>query len=306
MEPNPAGAASGAPSPSQQPYGEVFDRGYQHYAGVRAGRSHAIQALIWYSVKRGLGIKKKWTAKIIPAALYFFAFIPAIVVVGVLSFVPAGTNLSYPFLTDFIRFALLVFAASTAAEMLCDDRRENVLSLYFSRAITRVDYLVAKVAALAILTGTIAFGPPFLLFLGKTLLAPNPISYFGHHAGDLGRIIVYAVLIASYFSAIGLSVAAYTNRKGVATAIFIGGIIIIGGLSNALYAALNASSRKYLLLVSPFDLVQAISRWLFSAQRERNESLGGVQLSGLLMVAGVLIAIAIASLIMYRRYLADE
>ena len=305
MDANPAGAAR-ASLPAQQPYGEVFDRGYQHYDGVRAGRSHAIQALIWYSVKRGLGIKKKWTAKIIPAALYFFAYIPAIVVVGVLSFVPAGTTLSYPFLTDFIRFALLVFAASTAAEMLCDDRRENVLSLYFSRAITRVDYLLAKVAALAILTGSIAFGPLLLLFLGKTLLADNPISYFGHHAGDLGRVIVFAVLISAYFSAIGLSVAAYSNRKGVATAIFIGGVIIVGGLANALFHALNASSRKYLLLLSPFDLTQSISRWLFNAARERDESLGAVQLSGPLMVAGVLLAVVVASFIMYRRYLADE
>jgi ABC-2 type transport system permease protein len=303
MDANPARA--GAPMPAQ-PYGEVFDRGYQHYDGVRAGRSHAIQALIWYSVKRGLGIKKKWTAKIIPAALYVFAYIPAIVVVGVLSFVPAGTDLSYPFLNQFIRFALLVFAAATAAEMLCDDRRENVLSLYFSRAITRVDYLAAKVAALAILTGTIALGPPLLLFLGKTFLADNPISYFGHHVGDLGRVVAFALLISAYFSAIGLSVAAYTNRKGVATAIFIGGMIIIGGLANALYAALDTSARKYLLLVSPFDLVESISHWLFNDDRPANESLGAAQLSGGLMVAGVLVAVAIASFIMYRRYLADE
>jgi ABC-2 type transport system permease protein len=300
MDANPAGA------PAAQPYGEVFDRGYQHYDGVRAGRSHAIQALVWYSVKRGLGIKKKWTAKIIPAALYLFAFIPAIVVVGVLSFVPAGTDLSYPFLTDFIRFALLVFAAATAAEMLCDDRRENVLSLYFSRAITRADYLGAKVGALAILTGTIALGPPLLLFLGKTFLADNPISYFGHHADDLGRVIVYALLVSAYFSAIGLGVAAYTNRKGVATAIYIGGMIIIGGLANALYAALDGGARKYLLLVSPFDLAQSLSRWLFNGERPNDESLGGVQLSGPLMVAGVLLAVALASVIMYQRYLADE
>src|SRR5689334_13840217 len=46
-------------------YGEVFDRGYKHYDGPRLGRNHARRALIGYSVKRAMGIKKSWTAKII-------------------------------------------------------------------------------------------------------------------------------------------------------------------------------------------------------------------------------------------------
>ncbi len=53
-------------------YGEIYDRGYQHYLGQRLGRQHAIWALILYSIKRAMGIKKSWTAKVIPFILYLF------------------------------------------------------------------------------------------------------------------------------------------------------------------------------------------------------------------------------------------
>src|SRR6188508_349886 len=60
-------------------YGEVFDRGYKHYDGPRLGRNHARRALVGYSVKRAMGIKKSWTAKVIPIFLYIAALMPVII-----------------------------------------------------------------------------------------------------------------------------------------------------------------------------------------------------------------------------------
>ena len=59
--------ATDQPPTQPQPYGEVFDRGYQHYTGERLGRSYAVRRLIIFSIRGGLGIKKRWTAKILPA-----------------------------------------------------------------------------------------------------------------------------------------------------------------------------------------------------------------------------------------------
>ena len=47
-------------------YGEVYDRGYKHYEGERLGRRQAFRALTRYSISRSLGIRKRWTAKIVP------------------------------------------------------------------------------------------------------------------------------------------------------------------------------------------------------------------------------------------------
>src|SRR5215217_9117311 len=68
VAPNLPVPSAGTTEPSR--YGEIFDRGYKHYDGPRLGRRGAFFALIRYSMKRALGIKKSWTAKIIPIFLY--------------------------------------------------------------------------------------------------------------------------------------------------------------------------------------------------------------------------------------------
>lgn len=284
-----------------QPYGEVYDLGYRHYEGERQGRAHAVRALIIYSMKRGLGIRKRWTSKIIPALLYVAAYAPALIVAGILAFLPDQVDFGYGDLAGFISTALLIFAAGLAPEMLSDDRRENVLALYFSRAITRADYLLAKVAAMGILMATIAFGPMLLLFIARVLLADSPISYFGDHVGDLGRIAAWGAIVCVYYTAIGLAIAALVDRKGIASAVFIGGIFLVAAVANALFQATSGTLRDYLVLISPLDLIDAITEWI----------LGGAagdmaNLKGPVYLVGVAAVIVVAALIMYRRYLAEE
>lgn len=267
-----------------------------------------MQALVLYSIKRGLGIKKKWTAKITPIILYMAAFIPAIIVAGILAFVGDQVDFDYDDLCNFIEFTLLIYAAALAPEMLCDDRRENVLSLYFSRALTRVDYLLAKVIAMAVLMGTIAFGPLLLLWFAKILQANDPVAYTFDHLGDLGRIFVYGTLVSAFFAAIGLGVAAYTNRKGIATGIIIGGIIFMTALANALFEAVDGDARRFLLFVSPMDIVRALSLWLFGDMNGPNVNIviAESDMPGITLAAAVLIVVAISAAVMYRRYLTEE
>jgi ABC-2 type transport system permease protein len=284
-----------------QPYGEIYDLGYQHYTGNRLGRSHAIRALTLYSIKRGLGIKKRWTSKIMPVLLYTAAFLPAVIVSGILAFAPSGLTFNYHNLQGLVGIVLLIFAAALAPEMLSDDRRENVLSLYFSRAITRLDYLMSKLLAMAVLMGTMALGPPFLLYVANVLLAGDPISYFFDHLGDAGRIIANGALAATFLSAIALSVAAYTNRKGIATGLIIGGAFVLNGIALALHNALDEGLREYVIFISPPDLVEATSAWIFDASPPRLADLAGGFYAGAMVVV-----IGLAAGVMYRRYLDED
>lgn len=288
-------------SNTPQPYGEVYDLGYQHYSGERLGRSHAIRALTVYSIKRGLGIKKKWTSKIMPVLLYTAAFVPAIIVAGILAFAPSGVTFNYHNLHEIVGVVLLIFAAALAPEMLCDDRRENVISLYFARSITRFDYLSSKLLAMAILMGTIAYGPALLLFLARVFLAGDPIGYFFDHLGDLGRIAVNGALAATFLAAIGLSVASFTNRKGVATGLFIGGAFVLIGIAEALFNAIESDVRNVVIFLSPISLIDATSAWIFDATQEPI-----AQLSGIYYAGAMLVVIGLAAGIMYRRYLSED
>lgn len=291
-----------------QPYGEIFDRGYQHYDGERRGRGYAVWRLLLYSIKRGLGIKKRWTAKIIPIFLYAIAYLPAVIIVALLAFIPVEEfdGLGFDTLYDSLEFSILIFAAALAPEMLCDDRRERTLQLYFSRPITRSDYLFAKVGAMGFLMGTIIFGPPLLLFLGLTFSADSPISYLGDHIGDPLKILSYGLLASAFFAAVGLGAATFTTRKGVVGAVVIVGVLLSTAIANAFFEALDTQSwRGYLVLLSPFDFLQALRLWLFRSN-DVNRMADASDVPGLVLLAWVVVIVAGAVALMYRTYLTEE
>ena len=285
---------------------QVFDRGYRHYEGAREGRTHAIRALIGYSIKRGLGVKKRWTAKIIPILVYGFAFFPVLIIVGIRAFIgAAASGFGYQSLYDLLATVLLVFAAATAPEMLCDDRRQRVLPLYFSRAISRGDYLLAKLGALGILMATVSLLPALILFLGVTFLANSPLSYFAHHSADLLRILAAGSLLSIFFASIGLVVASFTDRKSVAAAVYIGAIVLVSGLVAALFEAVNAGWHRYLLLLSPMAIPQYLTSWIFGTKLS-GDSAAQAHIAGAWYLVSVAVVVIVCSFVVYRQYLRDE
>jgi ABC-2 type transport system permease protein len=246
-------------------YGEVFDRGYKHYDGPRLGRGHAFSALIRYSIKRALGIKKSWTAKVIPILLYVAVALPVVISLGIRAFLPTAEVLDYPDFFPFIFIIEGIFVAMVAPEMLCGDRRENVLPLYFSRAITRLDYLLAKLIATAVLTLTMSLIPAIILWIGRQLLDDSPLAAMRDHLGDLGRIFVAGGMIALYLGAIGLLVSSFTGRKSIAVAIIVLGFLLATSLAFALASAIsNDQIKRYLIFLSPTDTISAFVNRLFA------------------------------------------
>lgn len=252
-------------------YGEVFDRGYQHYEGARHGRPGSVWALARFSMARAMGLKKSWTAKVIPILVYTGAAITAVIPIGIESF--TGQNvMPYDQFFTIIFLLIGVFVATIAPEMLCGDRRENVLSLYFSRPITRLDYVLGKLLATALLTLTVTFVPAFVLWLGRNLLADSPLSSLGNNLDDLGRIAVAGVLIAGFLGAGGLMIASFTGRKAIAVAVTIVGFLVLETLANTLLQVVPDRWQNPVVLLSPTNTVTAFLTRLF----ERTAEAGGV------------------------------
>lgn len=282
-------------------YGEIYDRGYRHYDGERLGRRHAIWALVVYSMKRALGIKKGIGAKIIPILLYVTVGIAVIVDIGVRAFLPDASVFTYPGFFAFIFVIEGIFVATIAPELLCGDRRENVLALYFSRAITRADYLVAKLGAAALLTMTICLIPAAILWLFRQLLADAPLSAIRDNVGDLGRIAVAGALIAAYLGAIGLLISSFTGRKSIAVAIIVLGFLIAEALTQALYYAIGGGDdARYVLFMSPSITTAGLVSQLFD--------ISGPDLDFPLWTIGaeMMGVIVLACGVMYLRYVPDE
>lgn len=277
-------------------YGEVFDRGYQRYEGQRLGRRHAIWALTRYSMKRGMGIKKNWTAKIVPFLIYAAAALTALTPVGIEGFTRQQT-VTYDLFFEWLYVLEGIFVATIAPELLCGDRRENVLSLYFSRAITRLDYLNSKIAAVGLLTMTITFIPAFVLWLGRQLLADAPLAAMWEHLPDLGRLFLVGTLIALYIGTGGLMISSFTGRKSIAVAIIILGFFMLESLVGVLQFALEGNEAgNYIALLSPTLLTGGLVTGLFAS--DMSDLSFSWWVYGLVMVGVVLVSYAV----MYRRY----
>lgn len=291
----------------EQPYGEIFDRGYQHYSGPRMGRSYAVRRLTIHSIRRGLGIKKRWTAKIMPVILYGLAYAPALIIVALLAFIPVDEfdGLGVDSLYGVLETVILVYAAALAPEMLCDDRRQGTLQLYFARPLTRLDYLSAKILAMGLLMSTVIFGPPLLLFLGLAMTGESPISYVFDNFTDLLKIGSYGLLVSAFYAAIALTISLFTTRKGVAAAILIVGVILVSSIVNAFYSAIDSDWRGYLVFLSPFDFIDGLRRWIFQNSTQ-NRMVETAEVPELLLGVWLLAVVALAVVLMQRSYLREE
>lgn len=288
-------------------YGEIYDRGYQHYLGKRLGRQHAIWALVTYSMKRAMGIKKSWTAKVIPFILYLAAIGTVLIVIGIEAFIRSTGNLAmtYPEYFFFIYLLEGAFVATVAPEMLCGDRRENVLALYFSRAISRLDYVLAKLLAIAILTMTISVLPVVILWLFRQLMADEPLTALTSNVDDLGRVVLMGTLIAFYLGCGGLVISSFTGRKSIATAIIFIGYAVLEGFVNAMIEAVDSSRLKdTLALVSPVRLLGGLAEKLFGVFDPRSEGHSGYSPS--IYVAAALGTIVVGIAIMVWRYVPED
>jgi ABC-2 type transport system permease protein len=292
------------PAPSSE--GQVFRRRYERYTGVRQGRARSYSAVIFHSWRRALGIRRKWTSKILPIILYAAAFIPVIGFIAVPAIVGVeGFQFDASNLLSTLSLILLVFAAAASPEMLCDDRRENVLPLYYSRGMTRWDYLAAKLLALSGIMLSVSLFPALLLFLGNTFLQDQPIDYLTSNWDEIPRILITALLLSLFFAAIGLAVASMTERKGIASAIIIGIFLAGTAIATGLYEAIDEEWSQLFVLVAPAEVPEGIVLWVFDDAPSTTLAVrSGIDPEWFL--ASVAAFTLLSAVVLYRRYLRED
>ena len=219
----------------------VHDIRYRRDDGPRTGRRAAVWSFARWSMKRALGAGMDWRGKIGPIVVALAAFGPALVLIGLRALFADAIN--FDLLTEQIGFdayagivgvVVLMFVAIIAPRLLCADRRDRVLPLYFSTAVSRREYLGAKLLSAFILILFVVTVPVLTLFLGNVLFAVHPLGYFQDHAADIWRIIVGGTLMALYWTPFGLALASLTGRVAFAVAGLVATVIGSATLAGAL------------------------------------------------------------------------
>ncbi|MYA50535.1 MAG: ABC transporter permease subunit [Chloroflexi bacterium] len=220
---------------------EVFDLGYQRYTGPREGRTRARLALFDNGVRTVLGIGRGGRAKILPVGLFLAVITPAVVFVTILAFLDpiAGDDASQfiPGPADYysvVSVILIIFGAIMAPELLCPDRRDNVLPLYLVRPLTSNDYLIARFLAFFAIVLVLVYAGQIVLQAGLILTASDQVDYIRDNWQDVPRILFMGVLIATFISVGPLAVAAFTTRRAYAAAFIIAAWLLLNSISDGL------------------------------------------------------------------------
>ncbi|HTL24392.1 MAG TPA: hypothetical protein VL281_10220 [Mycobacteriales bacterium] len=276
------------PDPSAK--GVIHDLGYRHYEGERLGRAQIVRALYVDSAKGAFGIGRSAKSKVMPMLVLGAICLPAVIVAVVASVthldrLPGGYT-SYLVKTQAL---IMVFVAGQAPASVSRDLRFHVMSLYFSRPLQRVDYVAAKLAALATAVFVLCALPLTILFAGA-LLAKLPLS---EQLPDFSRSVGGAVLLALVLAGIGLVIAAITPRRGLGVAAIITVLAVLAGVHGIVQGIAteqgNDSVAGYAGLLSPFSLVHGVQHSTLGADTVYPASPPGML--GAWVFAAVLVAV---------------
>jgi ABC-2 type transport system permease protein len=288
--------------------GAVYDRGYRPYDGRRGRRGAAIVALYKASIRRALGLRRSWRQKVAPFVLLGVVTIPAIVNVGV-GYVTRNdlfdrrvAIITYREYVG-VSSALLLFVALTAPDVICPDRRQHVLPLLFARPMTGVDYVTAKLAAIASIVFAFSFLPQVVLFVGNMFVSNRALNYFTGHLDVLWKVPIACAILALYYAVIGVAISSLSDRRIVAGASIIGLFLVTSIASAALVPPdfrFNGGSAGALvnLLRIPLQLRDLV----FLGHIDVESPLNGVPNGGLYAVIVYVAVVLVGIGILLRRY----
>ena len=248
----------------EQAAGSIYDLGYRNYEGVRLGRRHAITSVYTHSLRGAFGLGRHTSSKIIPFGLAIVALLPAVVQVGFNSLAHEVVDVFRPEdYYEFIQWPLALFAAAVAPELVGRDQRNNTLSLYFSRALLRSDYVLAKVASLATALLVLTLVPQTVVFLGESLASDDSAGYLRDNWRDVAPIVASAAMLSLFMASVALAIGSQTSRWPLASGGVIAYFAITFVVASILVQTLDTGPPRYSLLLSGFHLIRGFTLWPF-------------------------------------------
>ncbi|MDO5697011.1 MAG: hypothetical protein Q4G51_03445 [Dermatophilus congolensis] len=228
-----------APAPSTPPTGNggatsvIHDLGYRGYDGPRRSNGAIAWSLFLSGLAHSYGIGRVGKAKFRPFALLGAYLIPAMVMIGVLSF---GVMNELPTrLVDYAaQMSLLVsiFAAAQAPVLFSRDLQHRSIVLYLARPLPTRLFALMRYLSMTVAVWLFMLAPVLLLYFGGMLTGVDPASLHP----QLALSLLTTLLASAAISALTGVVSAWTVRPGLAVVASIGVLIVGNGLVSIVQA----------------------------------------------------------------------
>ena len=309
----PTPASTPAATTASGPGGNIYDLGYRSYEGPRLGRSSAVRALFFHAIRTCFGIGRGGRAKIPPFVLAGLAALPAVVAVGFAALAsqagPGGevieeaSPIRYESYYGLVAVLTMLFCAAQAPELFGRDQRYAVLPLYFSRALTRADYALAKVGGLIAVVLGVVLAPYLVLFVGRVFVAADPITGLQDELEALPKFLAQSVIVAGLLGGIASLVSAWTPRRAYAIAtiiaVFIIPPIIVAILGSG--GVGNPDIARVAVLLSPGDILVGTNAAIFGSIPD-SPTVAALDMPGWSFVIAAVVGTVGSILLTIRRY----
>ncbi|HET9195404.1 MAG TPA: ABC transporter permease subunit [Vicinamibacterales bacterium] len=242
----------------------IHDQGYRRYGGRREAHGRT-----WWVITRAGIIERLRERKFL--GLLLVAWLPFLVRTVQL-YIAANYQQTAQFLgptpglfREFLQQqGIFVFFITmyVGAGLIANDRRANALQIYLSKPLTRVDYVVGKLATLLIFLIAVTWVPGILLLLMQMMFAGN-LTFLKANLFLFPAITAYAAVAVTMaaFSMLALSSLSKSRRF---VAVMYAGLIFF---TAAMYQALRGitSSRAW-AVISPGDVLNVFADVIFRNQ----------------------------------------
>jgi ABC-2 type transport system permease protein len=258
--------------------GAIHDIGYRHYDGPRLGTPYIARALFVHSLRGAFGLGRSTKTKVMPLLLLAVMVVPALLIAAIA--VVTGDDklpLEYTAYAFNLQIIVSVFVASQAPQMVSRDLRFRVVALYFSRPLSRLAYVEAKLLAMSAAV-FVLLAIPLILLYGGALLAQ--MSFWDNTRGVLVALagaVIFAVVLAS----MSLVIAAFTPRRGLGVAAVVAVLLVLAAVGGTIRGIAESQGNHevvngvvqdpsavaaYAGLISPFTLVDGVQTWALRAE----------------------------------------
>jgi ABC-2 type transport system permease protein len=286
--------------------GSIFDLGYHGYDGPRLGRRHAISTLFAQSLKWTFGIGRGGRAKIAPFVLAGLTLLPAVLAVGIRALAgPAAERMSpitpQNYLT-YVQTFIAFFVTAQAPELLGRDQRSHILTLYFSRALERTDYALAKYGALVCALALVLLVPQAVLLLGMIFASVDLGAGLGDALPLVLPILLSTVVAAAFFSGIALAMAAFIPRRAFSAGAIVATFLVLSGVVQILVVQGKLRDPlRYVALLDPYALLDGLASTVFGVPG-RNASVTHSGIDPAIFAAGACVVAVTTLLVIVARY----
>jgi ABC-2 type transport system permease protein len=281
--------------------GTIYDIGYRNYEGTRLGRGYAFRTLYVHSLRSAFGLGRGGKALIIPWALFLAMIFPGVVTVAVAGISGGMMNklIDYHEIYMWDSLLLALFCASQAPELVSRDHFNRVLPLYFSRALRKSDYAIAKLLAMWTAVFLVMLAPLLIILTGRLGLPADFGAAFKEESKHFFAILAAPAICALLFGTLSLAISSYVPRRGIASAAVLGTFLITAPLVAILWETVAA---RWGVLLNPTLLGTGAIFPLFGEKHDRGSILRSVDLPNEVYYAAVAGYAVIFTLLLLNRY----